>query len=434
MQADILILAPKGDGRIHRKNTILMASKPLVSYAVGAALEAVGAGKAYISTDDPDVIGMYRDDKRLKVLGRQEGAGRISVKDAVLHACETAGIGGTPLLVVLNADAPLVTAKEIGRAVSFAASLGSFGSVAGITAEASNSLQRADIDENKKLRVQGPASSGRYRINGSIWVIRPGRTTELDDDLLSADSYGFEMGNIESMRVGSPEDLASAEAMLMYKKECFSPDAKGGFNLERIYMHDDPQMNIRRSVFDSAAYARHEQRYRYFLEHIAAGDHILDIACGSGYGTAILASKAAFVHGVDGDETTVKYARRHYAQTNIKFSVSRAESAAIEEKYDKVISVETIEHIADPGKFLENVRQWLKPGGELWFTCPLASQVSGPSANPFHVSEMTLEQLKALVAGHFKDHRIFNLSGKDIFLRDTLNKKVEYVVVKGVSR
>lgn len=48
-----------------------------------------------------------------------------------------------------------------------------------------------------------------------------------------------------------------------------------------------------------------EHLHRYAIaKELAQGKHVLDIACGEGYGSNLLASSARFVDGVDIDQST----------------------------------------------------------------------------------------------------------------------------------
>ena len=61
----------------------------------------------------------------------------------------------------------------------------------------------------------------------------------------------------------------------------------------------------------------HMQRYRMAAK-LAEGRDVLDVACGEGYGSSILAGMAQRVTGVDISPQAVAYAREHYAQENLQ--------------------------------------------------------------------------------------------------------------------
>ena len=56
----------------------------------------------------------------------------------------------------------------------------------------------------------------------------------------------------------------------------------------------------------------HWHRY-HFAARLVAGKRVLDVACGEGYGTALLAESAAEVTGVDLSEAAIAHAKKAYA-------------------------------------------------------------------------------------------------------------------------
>src|ERR1700754_392489 len=64
----------------------------------------------------------------------------------------------------------------------------------------------------------------------------------------------------------------------------------------------------------------HLHRY-HWAAHFSQGKRVLDIACGEGYGSEILARSAAHVIGVDLSEDTVAHAEQKYRRNNLEFMV-----------------------------------------------------------------------------------------------------------------
>ena len=64
----------------------------------------------------------------------------------------------------------------------------------------------------------------------------------------------------------------------------------------------------------------HWHRY-HFARRFIAGKRVLDVACGEGYGAALLAREAAQVTGVDIFEPAIDHARRAYGErANLAFA------------------------------------------------------------------------------------------------------------------
>jgi len=150
----------------------------------------------------------------------------------------------------------------------------------------------------------------------------------------------------------------------------------------------------------------HEHWHRYhFTAPLIAGLEVLDVACGEGYGSALLATRAATVIGADIAQTAVDHARARYAAV-ANLSFRQADCAALpfaDASFDAVISFETIEHITAQEPFLDEVRRVLRPDGLLILSCPNKAEYSDRLgvANEFHVRELYRDELTALIAPRF---------------------------------
>lgn len=148
----------------------------------------------------------------------------------------------------------------------------------------------------------------------------------------------------------------------------------------------------------------HWHRY-HFAARWSAGRRVLDIACGEGYGSALLARNAAQVTGVDVSPQAVEHARRTYASLqNLKFqSGSCAAIPLPDASVDLVVSFETLEHIAEHDAFLDEIARVLAPEGVLLLSCPNKAEYSDKRgfANEFHVKELYRGELEALLASRF---------------------------------
>ena len=148
----------------------------------------------------------------------------------------------------------------------------------------------------------------------------------------------------------------------------------------------------------------HWHRY-HFAAPLVAGRKVLDIACGAGYGSALLAQTAAHVTGADIADAAVDHARRRYeAVGNLEFR--QADCAALpfaDASFDAVVSFETIEHIGAQDAFLDEVRRVLRPGGLVILSCPNKVEYSDKRGvtNEFHVRELHRDELAALVVQRF---------------------------------
>ncbi len=150
----------------------------------------------------------------------------------------------------------------------------------------------------------------------------------------------------------------------------------------------------------------HEHMHRYlFAAQCVRGLDVLDIACGEGYGSALLAASAASVVGVDVSPEAVAHAERKYSLKNLRFQTGDCRSIPIESaSVDVVVSFETIEHLEEHEVFMSEIRRVLKPGGLLIMSSPDREKYEsrGVKNNPFHNKELSHSEFAALLRQHFR--------------------------------
>jgi ubiquinone/menaquinone biosynthesis C-methylase UbiE len=146
-------------------------------------------------------------------------------------------------------------------------------------------------------------------------------------------------------------------------------------------------------------YGEHLVRYEY-AARFAKGKTVLDIACGSGYGTQLLAAQATKVIGVDVSAEAVGYAKKHFPAKNVEYRVGDGQKIPLgDASVDLVVSFETIEHVKDYKTFLSELHRVLKPGGVLVISTP--NDAAYPQTNEFHLHEFTFSEIKSLLGEHF---------------------------------
>src|SRR3954462_11089259 len=106
-------------------------------------------------------------------------------------------------------------------------------------------------------------------------------------------------------------------------------------------------------------FQRHVAVYRWIADRCAGLD-VVDMACGEGYGTDILARKAASVAGVDANPEGHEHARLKYTRPGVRFARDLVE--IYEEPCDAVVFLQTIEHVERPNEVLDHFRGLLRPG------------------------------------------------------------------------
>jgi 2-polyprenyl-3-methyl-5-hydroxy-6-metoxy-1,4-benzoquinol methylase len=156
------------------------------------------------------------------------------------------------------------------------------------------------------------------------------------------------------------------------------------------------------------------QRHLVVYEWIAAqvaGQRVVDMACGEGYGSDVLAGAAASVVGVDANPEAHEHARLRYVRPNLRFERDLVETFA--EPCDAVVFLQTIEHVEDPGAILEHFKSMLAPGGVAFVSTPNLLTLAPPGAekseNPWHLKEYRAAEFGELCRAHFGQVELLGL-------------------------
>ena len=155
---------------------------------------------------------------------------------------------------------------------------------------------------------------------------------------------------------GNTIDIAEVERFSAMAADWWNPSGKfrplHKFNPVRLeYIKRQVCENFGRDIKDPKAFT---------------GLRVLDIGCGGGLLSEPMARLGASVVGADPSETNIEAAKIHAAQSRLEIDY-RAKSAeqlnAAAEKFDVVLNMEVIEHVADPALFLAECAAMVKPGG-----------------------------------------------------------------------
>jgi 2-polyprenyl-3-methyl-5-hydroxy-6-metoxy-1,4-benzoquinol methylase len=160
-----------------------------------------------------------------------------------------------------------------------------------------------------------------------------------------------------------------------------------------------PESVVPGDITGQATLFLHVQRYEFAAKHVT-GKRLLDIACGVGYGTHLMADKVNTIDkalGVDLSHSAVMYAIQNYGNERVLFLEHDAMIFADKEGFDSIVSVETLEHVAKPAMLVKQLIELLRPGGVF-----IASVPTTPSTdvNPFHAHDFTERSFRNMVAVH----------------------------------
>ena len=154
-------------------------------------------------------------------------------------------------------------------------------------------------------------------------------------------------------------------------------------------------------------FRRHLAVYEWIAERVA-GDRVVDLACGEGYGSDVLAGTAAEVVGVDANPEAHEHARLRYGRPNLSFERTLVE--AYDEPADAIIFLQTIEHITDEAALLQGFAR-LAPLA--YVSTPnrltLAPEGAEKSSNPWHLREYTATEYRELLEPHFATVELYGV-------------------------
>jgi ubiquinone/menaquinone biosynthesis C-methylase UbiE len=144
---------------------------------------------------------------------------------------------------------------------------------------------------------------------------------------------------------------------------------------------------------NNVTYQRCQYAYEFAQSYIA-GKKVLDIGCGNGYGTALMAKSAKEIVGLDYDAATVAGNQSTYRSiSNISFKQGSIPPIPYDDgSFEVITAFQFIEHIEPRKEFLKECLRVLSPGGTLLVTTPNSKK--SLARNPFHVHEYTFNEMQ----------------------------------------
>jgi O-antigen biosynthesis protein len=144
-------------------------------------------------------------------------------------------------------------------------------------------------------------------------------------------------------------------------------------------------------------------RYRWAAEVVSG--RVLDAACGTGHGTALLARVADVAVGVDFAPPALERARREHGAV-AEFREGDLRDLPFDDAvFDHALCFEAIAHVREPETVVDELRRVLRPGGLLLISAP--NRGVYPPGNPLHLSEISSLELQALLDARFANVAIY---------------------------
>jgi len=243
-------------------------------------------------------------------------------------------------------------------------------------------------------------------------------STEFEDQMGERAARALRGTGIEIVRLYTPDDVLW-EASVTERRlvgRGLSPSEAKWLVANRGERHD-----ALLPIIPPARTELHARRYELAAEVLRSMDvdraSVADIACGTGYGSGLLAriSGADRVIGVDLDAEAIAYANRRHKARGVDFLVGDATATGISDgSMDLVASFETIEHLNAAAALVEEFHRVLRPGGLLVISTP---NRIGPT--PYHAHDFGFIEFRDLLDSHFEiPHWIGQLPIDDVHEAD----------------
>ena len=158
-------------------------------------------------------------------------------------------------------------------------------------------------------------------------------------------------------------------------------------------------------------WGEHLHRYLRVRQDLGRHDRVLDLACGTGFGTGILASRTErAVVGGDVSFQAVRQCHQSRDRENASFLTADGGMLPFPDRcFDMVVSFETIEHTTRYREMLSEFGRILAKGGRAFISTPnfVVNSPSGVIMNPYHTQEFTYEELSGNLGEVFSNVTIF---------------------------
>lgn len=174
---------------------------------------------------------------------------------------------------------------------------------------------------------------------------------------------------------------------------------------------------IRRHIFNqdvretiTPVQLRHFSRY-FFAKNEFQKCKLLDIACGTGYGSEILRSANNNVIGMDISENAISYAKKNFPG---RYETGDIQNLQFSDNYfDGIVCFETIEHVDDDDKAIIELKRVLKVNGVLIISIPLHHPDT-----IYHKKIYDYESARKLLEKHFKTVEIYFQQGDGSIIKE----------------
>lgn len=187
------------------------------------------------------------------------------------------------------------------------------------------------------------------------------------------------------------------------------------YNKERYNPLDNPSQ-------DTFIKLEHLGRYLFacdYLKEHTITENVLDIACGTGYGSFLLSKRIKNVVGID---KNIEEVAPQYKKDNIKFIKEDIDKVDLTSTYQAIICFETLEHVNNPNRLLKQISKSLTSKGFFLLSVPNAKyEKLDENGNNLDIYHKTIFKLDDLLDQLKNDFKIIDVLGQSK-INEIINK------------
>jgi 2-polyprenyl-3-methyl-5-hydroxy-6-metoxy-1,4-benzoquinol methylase len=177
-------------------------------------------------------------------------------------------------------------------------------------------------------------------------------------------------------------------------------------------------------------------RYKFCAKMFDGMDLVLEVGCGDGFGTPVIAQATKKVIAIEPEVRHIRGNRQRLNKIqNVEFRRMDICTQAPEEKFDGAFSIDVIEHLDKPLNqvFFENQCACLKADGVCIVGTPNihANKYASARSRVQHINLQSQESLKKMMSKYFK--RVFMFGMNDEILHTGYAPMCHYIFAMGVG-
>ena len=158
-------------------------------------------------------------------------------------------------------------------------------------------------------------------------------------------------------------------------------------------------------------WGEHIHRYEEVIVKLTGNEKILDIACGSGFGSHLLSARTTGqVYGGDLSSEAINLCQKTWNKDNLLYEIMDGTQLKFEDNsFDVVVSFETIEHTTMFNEMILELKRTVKPTGTIYLSTP-NKKVNSPSGivtNPYHTQEWNTTEFREILKKNFDSYELF---------------------------